>query len=161
MENIEIVSIDLTVSEHRMALVTLLNSYALDPMGGAEALTEEVREALPDALAKRSDYLGILAKKDNEYIGLVNCFEGFSTFDCRPLLNIHDVIVEGQWRGCGVSRRMLEAVAAQALERGCAKLTLEVLEGNTLAQSAYRALGFAPYELDPAMGKALFWHKPL
>ena len=41
------------------------------------------------------------------------------------------------------------------------KLTLEVLEGNSVAQSAYRAFGFEGYELDPQMGKALFWQKKL
>ena len=160
-ENILIVAVDLSLSDHRDALVTLLNSYALDPMGGGEALTEKVRAALPGALEKRLDYVGFMATKDNKYIGLVNCFEGFSTFDCRPLLNIHDVIVASESRGQGVSRLMLEAVADIARQRGCGKLTLEVLEGNKLAQSAYRALGFAPYGLDPKMGNAMFWDKSL
>lgn len=160
-ENIEILAVDLDLSEHRDALVMLLNSYAMDPMGGGEALTEQVRAALPGALQKRPDYFGVMAVKGNKYIGLVNCFEGFSTFDCRPLLNIHDVIVASEYRGQSASRLMLEAVADIARKRGCGKLTLEVLEGNKLAQSAYRALGFAPYVLDPKMGNAMFWDKPL
>jgi len=48
-----------------------------------------------------------------------------------------------------------------ARELGCCKLTLEVLEGNTVAQNAYRSLGYASYELDAAMGKAMFWQKYL
>tara|TARA_R110000764_G_scaffold238424_1_gene335556 strand:- start:496 stop:984 length:489 start_codon:yes stop_codon:yes gene_type:complete len=160
-EDVEVVSLNLSDNAHREALVTLLNAYAIDPMGGGEALTERVVANLPETLQKRSDYMGFLAVKDNNYIGLVNCFEGFSTFDCRPLLNIHDVIVTAQCRGLGVSKRMLAAVAQAAQARGCCKLTLEVLEGNTLAQAAYRAVGFAPYELDPSKGKALFWHKAL
>ena len=36
---------------------------------------------------------------------------------------------------------------------GCCKLTLEVLEGNKLAQAAYIANGFAGYQLDPEMGQ--------
>jgi len=32
-------------------------------------------------------------------VGLVNCFEGFSTFACRPLVNVHDVAVLGSYRG--------------------------------------------------------------
>lgn len=160
-ENIQIVTVDFAVPGHRVALVDLLNCYALDPMGGGRALSEQVREALPEALEKRPYYLGVMAVKGNKYIGLVNCFEGFSTFDCRPLLNIHDVIVASEYRGQGASRLMLEAVADIARKRGCGKLTLEVLEGNKLAQSAYRALGFAPYGLDPKMGNAMFWDKQL
>jgi hypothetical protein len=40
-------------------------------------------------------------------------------------------------------------------------MTLEVLEGNVAAQAAYQSCGFAGYELDPCMGKALFWKKKL
>mgnify|MGYP000081241031 CR=1 FL=1 len=32
---------------------------------------------------------------------------------------------------------------------------------NTIAQAAYRSVGFSGYELDPAIGKALFWEKKL
>jgi hypothetical protein len=39
--------------------------------------------------------------------------------------------------------------------------SLEVLEGNKSAQAAYKASGFDGYELDPKMGKALFWQKKL
>ncbi len=159
--DIQIVAVDLSKPDHRTAVVDLLDCYAMDPMGGGEPLSQQVRKDLPDALARRENYFGVFAVKDNKYIGLVNCFEGFSTFDCRPLLNIHDVIVASQSRGEGASRLMLEAVAELARKRGCGKLTLEVLQGNTLAQAAYRALGFAPYGLDPKMGNAMFWEKPL
>lgn len=43
----------------------------------------------------------------------------------------------------------------------CCKLTLEVLEGNKLAQQVYRRFGFQGYELDPKMGRALFYEKKL
>jgi ribosomal protein S18 acetylase RimI-like enzyme len=77
------------------------------------------------------------------------------------LLNIHDVIVAEAYRSQGLSRRLLEAVETMARGLGCCKLTLEVLEGNTIAQAAYRSVGFSGYELDPAIGKALFWEKKL
>ena len=103
----------------------------------------------------------MLAFISGEPVGLVNCFEGFSTFQCRPLVNIHDVAVVAQHRGLGISQKMLAKVEEIARQRGCCKLTLEALEGNTIAQNAYRKLGFAGYELDPVMGKAMFWQKAL
>ena len=48
-----------------------------------------------------------------------------------------------------------------ARQLGCCKLTLEVLENNLGAQASYRKAGFAPYQLDPQAGRALFWQKPL
>ena len=56
---------------------------------------------------------------------------------------------------------MLGKVELLARDRGCCKLTLEVLEGNAVARSAYEKFGFTGYELDPAMGKAHFWEKKL
>jgi ribosomal protein S18 acetylase RimI-like enzyme len=48
-----------------------------------------------------------------------------------------------------------------AISKGCCKITLEVLEGNQVAKSAYIKAGFKGYELDPEMGKAVFWEKSL
>jgi len=56
---------------------------------------------------------------------------------------------------------MLQKVEEIARQRGCCKITLEVLEGNALAQSAYRKFGFDDSVFDPAHGRMLFWHKPL
>ena len=46
-----------------------------------------------------------------------------------------------------------------ARERGACKLTLEVLQGNRGAGRLYERLGFADYQLDPAMGHARFMQK--
>jgi ribosomal protein S18 acetylase RimI-like enzyme len=54
---------------------------------------------------------------------------------------------------------LLAEVETIARERGCGKLTLEVLEGNEPAKRAYRNFGFDAYQLDPALGQALFWQK--
>ena len=48
-----------------------------------------------------------------------------------------------------------------ARERGCCKITLEVLEGNPVAQGSYRKFGFSDGQLDPAHGRMLFWNKYL
>ncbi|OZB48602.1 MAG: hypothetical protein B7X40_06820 [Cellulomonas sp. 14-74-6] len=94
-------------------------------------------------------------------MGLINAFEGFSTFMARPLLNVHDVYVDGAVRGQSIAGRMLEHLQGLAIARGCGKLTLEVLEHNHPAVSSYRRFGFQPYALDPAQGRATFWEKRL
>jgi ribosomal protein S18 acetylase RimI-like enzyme len=58
-----------------------------------------------------------------------------------------------------LSQLMLSKVEEIAKAKGCCKITLEVLEGNEIAKNAYRKFGFSSYELDPAMGRALFWQK--
>ena len=94
-------------------------------------------------------------------MGLVNCFEGFSTFACKPLVNVHDVVVVPAWRGHRIAQRMLQVVEGIARDRGACKLTMEVLSGNHSALRAYAREGFAAYALDPQMGQAQFLQKKL
>jgi len=153
--------IDLAAGRDAEALLALMDAYASHPMGGGRPLSAAVKLSLIPQLRARSDYLGVIAWRDGEPAGLVNCFEGFSTFAARPLMNIHDIIVGPEHRGCGLSQRLLAEVERLALARGCCKLTLEVLSNNAVAQNAYRKFGFAPYQLTAEAGQALFWQKNL
>lgn len=159
--SIKIIQADLSNPEQGQAIVNLLNSYATDIMGGGQPLPKAVRENLISSLQQRSDAVILLALVDGQPAGLMNCFEGFSTFKCKPLMNIHDVAVLPEFRGLGLSQKMLSKIESISRERGCCKLTLEVLEGNKVAQQAYMKYGFAAYELDPSAGRALFWEMAL
>lgn len=139
----------------------LLSCYASDIMGGGTALNEKILKNIPLELSKRPNAFSVIGYVEGKAAGLINCFEAFSTFQCKPLVNIHDVIVVNEYRRIGLAQRLLSKVEEIAKEKGCCKLTLEVLEGNQVAQRAYRKHGFTGYELDPKMGKALFWEKPL
>ncbi|HEY0719786.1 MAG TPA: GNAT family N-acetyltransferase [Gammaproteobacteria bacterium] len=154
-------TIDLHDPRDGAALLTLLDGYARDPMGGGEPLSDEVRTSLIPQLRTCGHYLGVIAWHDEIPVGLVNCFAGFSTFAAQPLLNIHDIVVAPSARGSGLSQRLLARVEALARQRGCCKLTLEVLANNHVAMGAYRKFGFAAYQLDPQAGQALFWQKKL
>lgn len=158
---IELSPADYSNSRHRQDLIQLLDHYAQDPMGGATGLSDFAKENLPGLLAAYPTAFSVLAWVDGQAAGLVNCFETLSTFKCKPLVNIHDVVVHKSYRGLGLSTRMLNMVEAIALERGCCKLTLEVLQGNTVAREAYRKFGFSGYQLDPKLGQAMFWEKEL
>lgn len=157
----EILKANLALPEHAEAFVQLMNDYALDPMGGGQELAPHVKANLAAELQKRPAAHVILAFVNKNPAGLAVCIEGFSTFSCKPLLNIHDMVVSKPFRGQGLSSRLLQTVEDLAIELGCCKVTLEVLEGNRIAQASYRRAGFAGYELDPAMGKAMFWQKNL
>ena len=144
---------------HAAALVQLLDAYAQDPAGGGEALSEFAKANLARELAARPQAFSVLAFADEQPVGLINCIEGFSTFACRPLVNVHDVAVLAGFRGQRVGEQMLALVEQIAQERGACKLTLEVLAGNASAIRLYERVGFAGYQLDPAMGQAQFFHK--
>ena len=163
MEAAEILVLQASYSNsvHAEAIGLLLNHYAQDPMGGGHALSADLLQQLPAELAKRPHAFSVLAFVGGEPAGLVNCFEGFSTFACRPLVNVHDVVVKEPFRGLGLSQKMLQKVEEIARQRGCCKITLEVLEGNPVAQASYRKFGFDDSIFDPAHGRMLFWSKVL
>ncbi len=144
---------------HAAALVELLDAYARDPAGGSEPLSDFARSHLIDELAARPFVFSVLAFDGATPVGLVNAIEGFSTFACRPLVNVHDVVVLESHRGRGIATLLFAEVEAIARERGACKLTLEVLSGNRAARSLYDRLGFDDYRLDPAMGHAQFMQK--
>jgi len=146
---------------HAVAIINILDSYARDVMGGSQALNEHVRQNLIAALAQRPNAFSVLAFIDGQAVGLANCFEGFSTFSCQPLINIHDLAVFPAYRGRGIAQAILAFVEKTARARGCCKITLEVLQGNAAAQHLYQKLGYAGYQLDAEQGNALFWQKRL
>jgi ribosomal protein S18 acetylase RimI-like enzyme len=158
---ITLIQADYHNEQHGKDLIMLLNAYALDPMGGGEELSDHIQQNLVKTIAKRHDFLTLLCYVDGKPAGILNCVEGFSTFKCKPLLNIHDCGVLKEYRGLGISQKLFIKAEEISRTRGYCKLTLEVLEGNTVAQNAYRKLGFTGYELDEKTGKALFWEKVL
>jgi ribosomal protein S18 acetylase RimI-like enzyme len=152
---------DLRDPHEGAALVSLLDAYATDLMGGGTPLRDEVKERLPRDLAARANAFVLLAFVDGTPAGAAVSFEAYSTFEALPLMNLHDFVVAPSFRGRAIAPRMLEALEAESRRRNCCKITLEVLENNHRARGIYAQFGFASYELDPAAGKALFLQKKL
>ena len=158
---VEIIQARYDDDAHAGAIVDLLDVYANDPFGGGQPLQMQVKKNLIAALARREGAFSILAFVDGEAVGLANCFEGFSTFRCAPLINIHDLIVLPPFRGQRLAQQMMAMIEHIARERGCCKITLEVLEGNQHAQRVYTKMRYAGYQLQPDHGNALLWQKNL
>ncbi|GGA83053.1 N-acetyltransferase [Neiella marina] len=158
---IEIKLADYSNPRHGADLIAVLRAYANDVMGGGEDLSDYAQQNLIASLAQQPGAFTVLAYVDGKPAGLANCFTGFSTFACKSLINIHDFAVVAEYRGRQLSQLLLDRVEQIARERDCCKVTLEVLQGNTVAQNAYRKHGFEGYELPGGQGHALFWEKKL
>lgn len=152
---------DLASDADAAAVLALLDAYARDPMGDDEPLADEVRERLIPALREHPTTLVWLAFVDEEPVGIVTSFVGFSTFRARPLINLHDVAVLPETRGKGVGRALLKAVEDHAVEAGYCKLTLEVLENNPRAKGLYESVGFRQATYADGAGAALFYAKAI
>jgi GNAT superfamily N-acetyltransferase len=158
---VSVVVADYNDQQQAQDVMTCLSAYALDPMGGGEALSEYVETNLIAKLQQQSNVFSVLCYVDGEVAALANCVEGFSTFSAKPLINFHDIVVLKHYRGKGLTQYLFDHVEALAIDKGCCKLTLEVLEGNIIAKKAYEKVGFGSYVLDPEMGQAVFWQKKL
>ncbi|MGD1921673.1 MAG: GNAT family N-acetyltransferase [Pleurocapsa sp.] len=159
--NANLIVADYSNSKHAEDIVYLLNQYALDSAGGGTELSSYAKENLTVELAKLPFAFSILCYVDNAHAGLVNCFTLFSTFKCKPLINIHDLAVIKQYRRQGISQRLRNEVEKVARDKDACKITLEVLEKNIAARKSYAKFGFVGYELDPNYGNAIFLEKAL
>ena len=159
MSGLQIKRVEYLNAQDAQALVFLLDAYAQDPMGGGEALQPENTARLCSDMAHIAGAASFIAWLEAKPVGLINCFEGYSTFKAKPLLNVHDIAVLSGHRGQGVGQALLKAAEDYARARGCCKLTLEVLSGNAQALSSYKRFGFAQYELAAAVGQAQFMQK--
>lgn len=161
LTNVTIVDADLARAEHAHALVTMLDAYMRDPMEGGEPPSDQVkRDLIPGLRAHPACYV-FLAYRDNQPVGFSICFLGFSTFNARPLLNIHDIFVDSSVRGRGVGAMLLARLEAKARELNCCRLTLEVRQDNVVARGLYRKIGFEQVVVGPQRVPMEFWRKPL
>lgn len=158
---LEIIDADFNDPDHGRQVLAMLNEYASGPMGGNTPLPAHAQANLIRELARRPTVRALLARIDGQAAGVAIYVEGFSTFACRPLLNLHDLAVSPRFQGQGVGKALLAALEDRARQMDCCKITLEVLEGNTVAQGLYRKLGFEGCALDDATGRAMFWQKKL
>ena len=109
--------VDYTDPVHMRALIDLLDAYASESEGGAEPLSDFTKSNLASALQSRPFMFSVLAFDEAQGclpVGLVNCVEGFSTFACRPLVNIHDVVVAATHRGQRIGEQTMDSLARLA-----------------------------------------------
>lgn len=105
---IEVVIADYLNAQHAKEIALLLNSYAEDPMGGGIPLTDFVIQNLATELSNLPNAFSVICYVNGKPAGLINCFQAFSTFQCKPLINIHDIVVTIEFRGLGISQLMLK-----------------------------------------------------
>jgi len=139
--DIEIIEADYWNQKHCSDIARLTNSYAKDEMGGAQPLPKDTLEQMIEGLRETPNVFSLLANVDEKAVGLANCFVGFSTFEAKKLINIHDLAVLPEFRRRGIGEKLLEKIQQKAKQLDCCKLTLEVREDNP-ARQLYERFGF-------------------
>ncbi len=86
----------------------------------------------------------LLAIEDKRAVGMALFFRNYSTFLARPGIYLEDLYVEPEFRGRGLGKQLLQAVARLAVKRGCGRFEWSVLDWNTPAIEFYKSLGAQP-----------------
>ncbi len=105
-----------------------------------ELVTIEEVDLVRDGFGPNSRFRALVAECDGLAAGYALCFNYYSTWVGRGLF-LEDLFVREQFRGKGVGKALLAAVAQIAMEERCYGVHWEVLDWNEKAIEWYKALG--------------------
>lgn len=83
----------------------------------------------------------IVAESQEQVVGFALFFYNYSTFLTKPGIYLEDLFVLPEFRGQGIGKALITAVAELAIERDCGRLEWSVLDWNEPAIAFYRRLG--------------------
>jgi GNAT superfamily N-acetyltransferase len=104
----------------------------------AVATDEDLREQLFGAHPAAEVLIG---EVDGEAAGFALYFHNFSTFLGKRGLYLEDLFVRPAFRGAGLGKHLMAALARIAVQRGCGRFEWSVLDWNAPAIGFYRRLG--------------------
>jgi GNAT superfamily N-acetyltransferase len=136
-----------------LAFIKGLAAFEHEP----DAVKATVDDLRRDGFGEHPRFEALMAEQDEQPVGFALFFPTYSTWEGRPGIHLEDIFVLEHVRGHGVGRKLMAALAALAVARGCARLELSVLHWNP-AREFYHHLGMGhlqewlPYRLS---GEAL------
>ncbi len=156
MEEKSFVKVNLEDERHCSGLLMLLDDYMRDEMGTGKPMPSGLGAEIIDGLKNHAGYIGFFVCIGDSFAALANCNLNFSTWQAKPLINIHDFMVSSSFRNRGVGKYLLQEIERYALQKGYCRINLEVRNDNIKAQNLYRKAGYA--ECNPPN---YFWEKQL
>ena len=119
------------------ALIAELAEY--ERMADAAVATDEgLREQLFGAQPGAEVLIG---EVDGEPAGFALFFHNFSTFLGKRGLYLEDLFVRPAFRGAGLGKHLMAALARIAVQRGCGRFEWSVLDWNEPSIGFYRSIG--------------------
>lgn len=105
------------------------------------ATEDRLRSALfgPQPLAQ-----AVIAYDNEAPVAFAVYFLTYSTFSSRPGIYLEDIYVRPPHRRLGVGHQLFSFLAREAIERGCTRLELAVLNWNQQPIGFYEKLGAKP-----------------
>jgi GNAT superfamily N-acetyltransferase len=144
-------------AETIVQLVRELAVYEKQPLSVVKITEADV---LRDGFGALARFEVLLAELDGKIEGFALIFDNYSTWEGRAGIYIEDLFVRERARGKGLGRRLLAAIAALAVARGCPRIDLNVLDWNP-TRAFYHRIGirhmeaWLPYRISGAAIAAL------
>lgn len=121
-----------------LAFIRELAVYEREPDAVKATEADLLRDGFSDAPRR---FVCLIGEVDSIPAGFALFFHNFSTWRGRAGIHLEDLYVGAGFRGLGLGKALLEAVAAIALEQGCERLQWDVLEWNLPAIGFYDRAG--------------------
>ena len=122
------------------ALLSLIRGLAAYEKKSDKVVVSD-QDLLRDAFGPQPKFRALIAEWDGKPCGYASFFYFYSTFQGRAALFLEDLFVLEQFRGNGIGKALLVAVAKLAIDEGCFGLRWEVLDWNRPAIEFYEKLG--------------------
>ena len=139
-------------TEQRRQFEMLFNEYS-------EALSVGIEPQVVRRLFELPYFHGFICDLEGEAAAFAVCFESYSTYRAKKVLNIHDLMVSSNYRGKGVGKALLNGIEQYCRNNEFLKITLEVDESNIAAQKLYRSCDYEDYRV--VLKNLLHWQKYL
>nr|WP_294865937.1 GNAT family N-acetyltransferase [uncultured Pseudogulbenkiania sp.] len=88
----------------------------------------------------------LICEVNGEAAGYAVYFFNYSTWQAKKGLYLEDLYISPAMRGDGAGKRMLQQLAAIAVENGCGRFEWSVLDWNQPAIDFYRSIGAEPQD---------------
>ena len=134
------VNIRSATREDVLALLAFIRELATYEKKRHKCLTTE-DDLLRDGFGPDAKFRSLIAEWNGEPAGYAVFFYFYSTFQGRPALFLEDLYVPDRFRGKGIGKALLAAVAKLAIEEKCFGMRWEVLDWNAPAIEFYKRLG--------------------
>jgi GNAT superfamily N-acetyltransferase len=121
-------------------LVLAMLGALADAVGDGAAFTATLEDVRRDGFGPAPLYESLIAELAGRPVGLLTVFPTYSTYKGRPCLHVNDLYVAPEARGRGVGRQLMARACRLAVERGCCRVELKVLDNND-ARDFYESIG--------------------
>ena len=133
-------SIRLATDQDVPVLRSLIRELAAYEKKPQKAVVTEP-DLLRDGFGPQPKFRALIARWQGDTAGYASFFYFYSTFQGRPALFLEDLFVLERFRGQGIGKALLSAVAKLAIKENCFGLRWEVLDWNRPAIELYERLG--------------------